>query len=1093
MANRYWVGRSVNGDWSSASNWSASSNGSGGASVPTAADDVFFDQYSFNAPGQGVVLSNTTSSCRSMDWTGATNTPRFTFAALSVFGSLTFIQDMRFSTNDTSYSGCYIVFSATSGTHTINMPSSFRWTNANPDPFFRGWVQFYCSGSATYNLVADMYCYDLDLINGTFNSNNYNLVVSTYLSFLDASYGYNIPLPHSTTVNLGTSSVSGSRVTIAGSDKITLNASQATLSTAGTFYAGTGHSIGKLTFPDIGVSCEVGGTFSLGTFEIPPTTVRVKFNSGSVITVNTLIATGTVSHQIILQSYTAGQAWTLSSPSGTKNCNYLTLSDSHAIGGAIWNAGANSIDGGGNTGWVFNTVVPCVYTAAQTAPSHPAEAGTYVVAVVSANSGTCTGGSWTASLPGGSPAWISGLTPTSGTGPATTYISVTLQANASYVDSRSATIVVNGINITVTQRAASLPTCEYSVVGPVNMAYTEGDVVLLHVDLTPPSCAGGSWSIPLQYLEASSSWLSVTPTSGNTSTPFITFTTTSTNYDVSTRATTLRLVNASGAYTDFAVIQASSYLHCDNYTTSDVGPFYFPTPAATSSITVVGSPSGCNYGLYDVESDSAWLTITSFMPDPPGDYFIIPGVGPFSFQTGTISVALEENTGAAAREGHITITSETAEVLYVITYTQAGTDTPDTCTSFSTLQSGPYDLSWQGSVYDTEVVIPVVGSPVGCINGTWSVVSNDAWLSVSAPLNGSFRVSWLSNPAMVARTGTVTINGNPDQTITFNQEPAAVLPEYCSTLLCPQAGTYSVSHPAGNLNFTLVGNTSTCQFQNLSVTVSDGSWMTLASTSEKEYSISWSQNTTEAVRTGTVTVSYLPYGGTLATGVVLTIVQYPLVTALYPPFPPFNVLAVLNANNTATITWENGGQLGLTGVQFQTVINGIIGTVEELPVVSRYTTGVLSPNTTYNFRIALVNDVGVSPVVTSNNVFFTIAVPPEAIKPPRIVAAFFDDPSQTILLEWDLNGQTDLDGYAIIGVDPTSPAVVYNTVLATHLTITDLSLFVSGNSYTFQVALTRSSGANRLTSPFTTSNAVTILKPTSPRNLYGVKFFYSPV
>ena len=43
MADRYWVGGS--GTWSSlnTSNWSTSSGGAGGASVPTAADNVFFD------------------------------------------------------------------------------------------------------------------------------------------------------------------------------------------------------------------------------------------------------------------------------------------------------------------------------------------------------------------------------------------------------------------------------------------------------------------------------------------------------------------------------------------------------------------------------------------------------------------------------------------------------------------------------------------------------------------------------------------------------------------------------------------------------------------------------------------------------------------------------------------------------------------------------------------------------------------------------------------------------------------------------------------------------------------------------------------
>lgn len=41
MANRFWVGTSL--DWHTAANWAATSGGAGGAGVPTASDDVFFD------------------------------------------------------------------------------------------------------------------------------------------------------------------------------------------------------------------------------------------------------------------------------------------------------------------------------------------------------------------------------------------------------------------------------------------------------------------------------------------------------------------------------------------------------------------------------------------------------------------------------------------------------------------------------------------------------------------------------------------------------------------------------------------------------------------------------------------------------------------------------------------------------------------------------------------------------------------------------------------------------------------------------------------------------------------------------------------
>ena len=49
MADRYWVGG--NGTWNSTNtaNWSSTSGGSGGASVPTAGDNVYFDDSSYAA------------------------------------------------------------------------------------------------------------------------------------------------------------------------------------------------------------------------------------------------------------------------------------------------------------------------------------------------------------------------------------------------------------------------------------------------------------------------------------------------------------------------------------------------------------------------------------------------------------------------------------------------------------------------------------------------------------------------------------------------------------------------------------------------------------------------------------------------------------------------------------------------------------------------------------------------------------------------------------------------------------------------------------------------------------------------------------
>jgi hypothetical protein len=84
MATRYWVGDG--GPWSSANttNWSATSGGAGGASVPTAADDVVFDANS----GSGVVTGYVPDAvCKSL--TGASTTGIELSGAAMVSGNVT--------------------------------------------------------------------------------------------------------------------------------------------------------------------------------------------------------------------------------------------------------------------------------------------------------------------------------------------------------------------------------------------------------------------------------------------------------------------------------------------------------------------------------------------------------------------------------------------------------------------------------------------------------------------------------------------------------------------------------------------------------------------------------------------------------------------------------------------------------------------------------------------------------------------------------------------------------------------------------------------------------------------------------------------
>ena len=89
MANRYWVGGAGTWNTTSTTNWSASSGGASGASVPTAADSVFFDQagtYSVTMTGALLCLDITVSAGVVTFATGTSPTLAIS-GSMSVLGS----------------------------------------------------------------------------------------------------------------------------------------------------------------------------------------------------------------------------------------------------------------------------------------------------------------------------------------------------------------------------------------------------------------------------------------------------------------------------------------------------------------------------------------------------------------------------------------------------------------------------------------------------------------------------------------------------------------------------------------------------------------------------------------------------------------------------------------------------------------------------------------------------------------------------------------------------------------------------------------------------------------------------------------------
>lgn len=178
MANRFWVGGTANWDGTAGTKWAATSGGAGGQSVPTNADDVFFDAAS------GAVtctIATGGGTCRALNCTGFTGTLSGS-ATLTVFGNITLVAGMTY--NATSPIVIAGVCTITSAGKTVGSVTVQNSTDA-----FLG-DALTSSGTVT-------------LSSGSFTTNNYN-VTAAQLS----SNNTNIR-----TINLGSSTVTLSNTT----------------------------------------------------------------------------------------------------------------------------------------------------------------------------------------------------------------------------------------------------------------------------------------------------------------------------------------------------------------------------------------------------------------------------------------------------------------------------------------------------------------------------------------------------------------------------------------------------------------------------------------------------------------------------------------------------------------------------------------------------------------------------------------------------------------------------------------------------------------------------------------------------------------
>lgn len=350
MADRYWVGGTGTWDSTNTANWSTSSGGAGGASVPTAADNVIFDAGSDAGADFTVTMANTPRVCNDFTASGLdfTMTLAGTSIGLTVSGSLEFPA--------TNFTRAY------TGTTTFNATTAGKTVTTNGVSFGSSVIFDGAGGGWTLGSAISLLGF-FTVTRGTFDTSASNYAISA-INF------------QSTNSNVRTINLNGSTVTLSGGGSSGINFSTVTNLTfnAGTSsFVFTGNSVffntgGGLTFYDVSFTSTVtnqtfqftaNSTFNNLTFTTPPSAslTTVFFNSFQTIN-GTLTATGSDGNR---RMFLAGN--TFNGAAATLTCATIAATtdtdfrDITIAGAASPLSGTRLGDCGGNTNITFGAGV----------------------------------------------------------------------------------------------------------------------------------------------------------------------------------------------------------------------------------------------------------------------------------------------------------------------------------------------------------------------------------------------------------------------------------------------------------------------------------------------------------------------------------------------------------------------------------------------------------------------------------------------------------------------------------------------------------------------------------------------------------------
>lgn len=322
---------SAGGNWSDITKWTSR--------VPLPQDNVVVD-----AGTTGTLTADMPRLGADVTFTGFAGTAAFNSVANTIYGSLVLGSGMTVSGNQNLFLSARSAKTITSAGKAIGQPTIIAAVGGT-----------YTLTDAFDNSTGAVL---LTLSNGTLDTAGFALTTGA-LSLTGTA---------TRAITFGTSTVTLTRTTAAAVldatvvTGLTLSGASATFVVSATSanartFMGGGQTYGTLTYTVAGSTGSLtitgANTFATINFSDASNARSLLFTAATTTTITTnWNVFGTAGKLMTVASATAA-THTLSKVSGIVSRDFLSITNSIATGGATWYAGANSVDGGGNTGWNF--------------------------------------------------------------------------------------------------------------------------------------------------------------------------------------------------------------------------------------------------------------------------------------------------------------------------------------------------------------------------------------------------------------------------------------------------------------------------------------------------------------------------------------------------------------------------------------------------------------------------------------------------------------------------------------------------------------------------------------------------------------------